>query len=75
MSSLSDLIRPEHVDVRLGSAPFTHANMQRYHEWMKSPELLESTASEPLTIEEERDMQSTLAGSGPVCYPCPNYGR
>lgn len=30
---------------------------------MKSPELLESTASEPLTIEEEREMQSALAGN------------
>ncbi|WOO82843.1 N-acetyltransferase 9 [Vanrija pseudolonga] len=28
-----------------------------YHEWMKSPELLELTASEPLTFEEELDMQ------------------
>jgi hypothetical protein len=31
---------------------------QRYHEWMKSPELLETTASEPLSLEEEYDMQS-----------------
>jgi hypothetical protein len=28
-----------------------------YHEWMKSPELLELTASEPLTLDEELEMQ------------------
>lgn len=39
--------RPEHVDT--------------YHEWMKSPELLEMTESEPLTIEEEREMQQSWA--------------
>lgn len=32
--------------------------LQRYHEWMKSPELLETTASEPLSLEEEYNMQS-----------------
>lgn len=30
---------------------------ETYHEWMKSPELLELTASEPLSLEEEIDMQ------------------
>ncbi|XP_062508135.1 alpha/beta-tubulin-N-acetyltransferase 9-like isoform X2 [Corticium candelabrum] len=31
----------------------------RYHEWMKSPELLELTASEQLSLEEEYQMQQT----------------
>lgn len=30
---------------------------QIYHQWMSSPELLRLTASEPLTLEEEYDMQ------------------
>jgi hypothetical protein len=34
-----------------------------YHEWMKSPELLELTASEPLTFDEEMEMQRERAGS------------
>jgi hypothetical protein len=29
----------------------------RYHDWMQSPELLEQTASERLTISQEYDMQ------------------
>lgn len=31
--------------------------MLRYHEWMQSAELLEQTASERLTLEQEYDMQ------------------
>jgi DNA-binding transcriptional MocR family regulator len=34
-----------------------------YHEWMKSPELLELTASEPLTFDEEMEMQRERGGT------------
>lgn len=67
MCSHSDLTRPEHVDVRSEADVDSTADMKRYHEWMKSPELLESTASEPLTIEEERDMQSTWTQDSLIC--------
>ncbi|TXT10676.1 hypothetical protein VHUM_02181 [Vanrija humicola] len=40
--------------------PYRSVLHQTYHEWMKSPELLELTASEPLTFEEELDMQRWL---------------
>ncbi|WWD22860.1 hypothetical protein CI109_107355 [Kwoniella shandongensis] len=37
--------------------PYRAEHVPTYHEWMKSPELLELTASEPLSYEEELDMQ------------------
>ncbi|WVQ76879.1 hypothetical protein IAR50_006553 [Cryptococcus sp. DSM 104548] len=37
--------------------PYRAEHVPEYHEWMKSPELLELTASEPLSLEEEYDMQ------------------
>lgn len=40
-----------------GAECYVRASNQIYHEWMKSPELLETTASEPLSEEEEYEMQ------------------
>ncbi|KAK6904969.1 hypothetical protein I203_105788 [Kwoniella mangroviensis CBS 8507] len=37
--------------------PYRAEHVSTYHEWMKSPELLELTASEPLSYEEELEMQ------------------
>ncbi|BEJ18099.1 hypothetical protein CspHIS471_0703760 [Cutaneotrichosporon sp. HIS471] len=37
--------------------PYRKEHVPTYHEWMKSPELLELTASEPLSLEEEYEMQ------------------
>ncbi|XP_054745833.1 alpha/beta-tubulin-N-acetyltransferase 9 [Anastrepha obliqua] len=37
--------------------PYCAAHVHKYHEWMKSQELQELTASEPLTLEEEYVMQ------------------
>lgn len=34
--------------------------MAKYHDWMKDPTLLETTASEPLSLDEEYDMQSAF---------------
>ncbi|AFR94526.2 hypothetical protein C343_02610 [Cryptococcus neoformans C23] len=42
---------------RIILVPYRAEHVPTYHEWMKSPELLELTASEPLSYEEELDMQ------------------
>ncbi|KAI8365212.1 GNAT domain-containing protein [Radiomyces spectabilis] len=39
--------------------PYKHEHVLQYHEWMKSPFLQEMTASEPLTLEEEYEMQQS----------------
>eukprot|EP00124_Ichthyophonus_hoferi_P001357 Ihof_evm5s68 gene=Ihof_evmTU5s68 len=40
-------------------APYVKDHVPRYHEWMKSEFLQEMTASEPLTIESEYEMQKS----------------
>ncbi|CAG0884622.1 unnamed protein product [Cyprideis torosa] len=37
--------------------PYESRHVPKYHQWMKSPELQQLTASEPLTLEEEFEMQ------------------
>ncbi|XP_055510119.1 N-acetyltransferase 9 isoform X1 [Leucoraja erinacea] len=37
--------------------PYRALHVARYHQWMKSEELLKLTASEPLTLEQEYQMQ------------------
>ncbi|XP_031554134.1 N-acetyltransferase 9-like protein [Actinia tenebrosa] len=37
--------------------PYREEHVPKYHDWMQSPELLEQTASERLTLSQEYDMQ------------------
>lgn len=37
--------------------PYMKAHVPKYHQWMQDPALLQATASEPLTLEQEYDMQ------------------
>ena len=39
--------------------PYRPEHVPKYHEWMKDPELLEATGSEPLSFEEEVEMQQS----------------
>ncbi|KAJ3535132.1 hypothetical protein NM688_g7022 [Phlebia brevispora] len=45
------------VDKEIVLVPYREEHVAKYHEWMSSPELQELTASEPLTIQEEYEMQ------------------
>jgi RimJ/RimL family protein N-acetyltransferase len=50
----------EHVAVctnKIVLVPYSSHHVPKYHEWMQDPDIQQATASEPLTIEEEYDMQ------------------
>ncbi|XP_078135155.1 alpha/beta-tubulin-N-acetyltransferase 9 [Sander vitreus] len=47
--------------------PYNAEHVPRYHEWMKSPELQQLTASEPLTLEQEYDMQKSWREDDDKC--------
>ncbi|KAL6094612.1 nat9 [Pungitius sinensis] len=47
--------------------PYTAEHVPRYHEWMKSPELQQLTASEPLTLDQEYDMQRSWRDDDDKC--------
>lgn len=37
--------------------PYMREHVPKYHEWMQEPSLLQATGSEPLTLDQEYDMQ------------------
>nr|XP_057923062.1 N-acetyltransferase 9 [Doryrhamphus excisus]XP_057923063.1 N-acetyltransferase 9 [Doryrhamphus excisus] len=47
--------------------PYNIEHVPRYHEWMKSTELQQLTASEPLTLEQEYDMQRSWRDDSDKC--------
>ena len=38
---------------------YIYTHWHRYHQWMQDPVLRAQTASEPLTLEQEHDMQQS----------------
>ncbi|MEQ2283372.1 N-acetyltransferase 9 [Ameca splendens] len=47
--------------------PYNEEHVPRYHEWMKSPELQQLTASEPLSLQQEYDMQKSWREDNDKC--------
>ncbi|KAI1896656.1 hypothetical protein AGOR_G00097010 [Albula goreensis] len=47
--------------------PYNEDHVPRYHKWMGSPELQKLTASEPLSLEQEYDMQRSWREDDDKC--------
>lgn len=47
--------------------PYNANHVPRYHQWMEDPELQQLTASEPLTLDQEYDMQSSWREDDDKC--------
>jgi hypothetical protein len=52
---------------KVALVPYQKTHVENYHEWMKDPWLQEMTASEPLSIDEEYEMQRSWHADPDKC--------
>ena len=55
------------IGQRIELVPYREKFVPNYHEWMKSPFLLEMTGSEPLSLVEEYEMQQSWRDDAKKC--------
>ena len=55
------------VSSKVVLVPYRPEHVPKYHEWMKDPHLLEATGSEPLSYEEECEMQESWRDDDSKC--------
>ena len=64
-------MRLNHETVLVGNScllvPYRKEHVSKYHEWMKDPSMLEATGSEPLSIQEEYEMQESWRDDKEKC--------
>ena len=55
------------VGTKCALVPYRKEHVPTYHEWMQDASLLEATASEPLSLDEEYEMQASWASDEKKC--------
>jgi hypothetical protein len=63
------------VGERAVLVPYLREHVPRYHEWMQDPALLEATASEPLSLDQEFEVHRSWTLDPLSSVPAPTSPR